>query len=403
MVSAARLKLWMIPSGSTEMMASAAASTMLRLRSSDMRSAASAGPAIRAVTEADDQAADRRIVDLVVAAAFEPPVGAVGRAVRGCRSAATDVSSTKREESRRGVRTSSGWMRSKPECPMRSSGSMPSASRTAFETHVMLASASQMAMTSATASATAASRASAATSAVTSCAFRTMPPIAGSSDRFSAVTSHVCRLPSWATKRSATERPSVPDGSDRTSANHAAASSASAGSTRAKGVTELAVGVAEEFRPTRRAVHDGARVVDDARKIARMRDQARERSRSCVAVVAGGDLGRDVVRDDGDDVAVDGDDVSAEPERLSGRAHDAEFRVHRCAGGDDLVVQGQERGVVSMRVDLREARADDLPTGAEPARTTEFASTTSKSRISSPSRTARSTAKLPRIPSIARR
>ena len=80
-----------------------------------------------------------------------------------------------------------------------------------------------------------------------------MPPIDGSSMRFSAVTSQVCTVPSGATNRSATDRAAAPDGSAHTSSNHAAASSRSPGATRDNGGPSSSLGYPRNSSP-----HGGA-------------------------------------------------------------------------------------------------------------------------------------------------
>ena len=184
-------------------------------------------------------------------------------------------------------------------------------------------------MTSATASATAASRASAATTAETSCTLSTMPPIAASSERFSAVTSHVCTLPSCATNRSATDRASVPDGQRAhfvepgRRPRRGRRARPSTGAHRARSLR-----VAEEGGSPRRRVHDRRR-----RRRRRTRDRSTGRSGSrtgrarCSSASWASTASVMSVATIAIDVAIDGDDVHVAPAGATARRLSAALGV----------------------------------------------------------------------------
>ncbi len=161
----------------------------------------------------------------------------------------------------------------------------------------------------------------------------------------------------------------------------------------------------EEFGAAGWRVEDPAGRVDHAREVARTRDQAGETLALARQLGPGLDLRGDLVGDNGDDVTVDRDDARVEPTVPAAREHGRDLAVDRPAGLEHLFVEGHEAFVARSAGTARRAgRPRPAPARVRTRRATiELASTISKSTILPDSRIARRTAKLPRIPSIARR
>ena len=128
MCSAARLKLWTMPVGVDRddrvgRGLDDAPVAFLRHAQRGFRRAP-----VGDVAQADDEAANRRIGELVAAAGLEPAIGAVGwRRRTSIGGASTTVSRRSVERTASATAAwSSGWTRSKAETPTRSSGSKPS-------------------------------------------------------------------------------------------------------------------------------------------------------------------------------------------------------------------------------------------------------------------------------------
>src|SRR5205823_11908997 len=115
--------------------------------------------------------------------------------------------------------------------------------------------------------------------------------------------------------------------------------------------TEIVAGVDEKGGFPRRGVHDPAGRVDDASEITRPRDQSRETD-SAFQLLACLDLGRDVVRDDRDDVAIDSDHVDIAPLGPTAGLSNAELRVYALAGRQRSFIEGNNCGVVDYGVEF---------------------------------------------------